>query len=105
MQFLGPSGIDLKSIDLSRAIIASASLDFPSTVADATSTRTITVTGAAEGDFLFMGLPDSAMPAAGGVYSWWISAADTVTVQFWNNTGSSINPASGTFTAMVIKAS
>lgn len=105
MKLLGPTPIQFKSATISRIIYGSASLDFPSTIADGSSDRTITVTGAEEGDFVLLGIPPAAMPAAGGVYRRWVSAANTVTIRFYNNTGSSINPGSGTFKVAVIKAS
>ena len=50
-----------------------------------------------------IGVPNGST-AAGSDYFGWVSAADTVTIRFgnYNNTGS-IDPAAGTFRAMVIK--
>lgn len=104
MQFLG-AGIEIKAATVTRALSASATLNFASTAADATRDLTITVTGAADGDFVILGIPNASMPGAGGCFIAWVSAADTVTVRFWNNTASSIDPGSGTFTALVLKAS
>ena len=86
-----------------RVLSATASLDFPSTAAKASSDLTMTVTGAADGDVVSLGVPNGST-AAGSDYFGWVSTANTVTVRFgnYNNTGA-IDPAVGTFRAMVIK--
>ena len=86
---------------VSQILKGSATLDFASTIAQATTDLTITVTGAAAGDTVALGIP----AATGiGTYTAWVSAADTVTVRFANpNTVTALDPASGTFIATVVK--
>lgn len=84
-------------------ITESATLNFPSTVAGTSSTLTITVTGAADGDVVAIGIPNGST-ATNGVYTAWVSAANTVTIMFTNtNTITAIDPASGTFRVTVFK--
>ena len=88
---------------IAKVLSATASLDFLSTAAKSSTDLTMTVTGAALGDVVAIGVPNGST-AAGSDYFGWVSAADTVTIRFgnYNNTGS-IDPAAGTFRAMVIK--
>lgn len=62
---------------------------------------TITVTGATVGDGVIKGIPDGSTTDVN--YSMWVSAADTVKVRATRVTGTTPNPASGTFRATVIK--
>lgn len=77
--------------DLGR-ITATATLDFPSIAAGAQADLTITLTGAATGDSVFLGLP--AAPAAGLVFNAFVSAANTVTIRASNITASPVDAAS-----------
>jgi hypothetical protein len=74
-------------------------LDFPSTNAGNTADLTLTVTGAADGDAVFLGVPNGSQ-VGGGMYMAWVSAANTVTVRFLSNAANS-DPASGTFRVVV----
>lgn len=78
-----------------------ATLNFPNTTAQTSSDLTVTVTGAAVGDLVNVGLPASI--DANSNYSWWVSASNTVTVRFNNYSAGSINPASGSFNIYVTK--
>lgn len=83
----------------------SATLDFGSTAAGATTDLTITVTGAADGDVVMLGVPNGSEPAGTNLYNWraWVSSANTVTIRLLNmNTVTAIDPASGTFRAAVL---
>jgi hypothetical protein len=80
---------------------ATATLDFPSIGSNGTETLTITVTGAVAGDSVFLGCP--AGLDAGLIFCASVTAADTVTVRMHNSSGGSIDPASGTFRATVIR--
>lgn len=79
-----------------------AVLNFPSTAAGTSSDLTITVTGAADGNPVSLGVPN-ASTLANGSFSAWVSAADTVTIRFANNSSGALDPASGTFRATVLK--
>lgn len=87
---------------IKKVLSATAVLDFPDTAASNVADLTITVTGAAVGDVVDLGI-DNASVTATGAYSYWVSAADTVTVRFLHSSLVNENPASGTFRAMVTK--
>lgn len=88
---------------LAKTLTATATLDFADTAPGATTDLTITVTGAADGDAVHIGTPNGST-ASNSLYTAWVSAANTVTVRFANiQTVGNINPASGTFRAVVTK--
>lgn len=88
---------------MAKLLSASANLTFPATAAGLTSDLTVTITGAALGDEVTLGVPQTAM-TTGGIYSAWVSAANTVTVRFNNTTAASVTPAAAsTFRVSVIK--
>jgi hypothetical protein len=95
---IGASGTAIASV-----ISATATLDFASTAAHECSAATITVTGAAVGDVVAIGIPPDAVGTS-GVFFGYVSAADTVTVRYHNtDKNNAVDPASGTFRATVIK--
>lgn len=74
----------------------------PASLADgASATTTVTVTGAELGDFAKASFDNDLQ---GVTIAAWVSAADTVSVKFTNNTGGVIDLASGTLAARVEKA-
>lgn len=83
-----------------KMLVASASLNFPSTGAGAVSDLTVTVTGAALNDGVFIGAPNGSVTATASYFAW-VSAANTVTVRF--SPKATEDPASGTFRIFVIK--
>ena len=86
---------------LVKALSGSTTFDFPNIGAVATSTTTVTVTGAAGGDTVLV-TPSTALEAGLVVYGY-VSAADTVTIVANNPTAAAINPASRTYYVSVIK--
>ena len=71
----------------------------PGSLADgAGETTTVTVTGAALGDFA---LASFSLDLQGIILSAWVSAADTVSVRFQNESGDTLDLASGTLRAWV----
>lgn len=99
----GPTNVTLPTSGiLVSAISASGTLDFVSVNAGGSDISTITVTGAADGDAVSLGVP-STLAGAGGIYTAWVSAPDIVTVKFSNTTGVAIDPASATFNIKVLK--
>lgn len=81
----------------------SATLDFGNTAAGTSSDLTITVTGAADGDVVSLGVPNGST-LSNGCFTTWVSASNTVTVRFTNNDLlTSLDPASGTFKVTVFK--
>lgn len=65
--------------------------------------QTVTVTGAQVGDAVLVCPPSATTGVA--LVSAWVSAADTLSVQFDNPTGGALTPPSGTYTAILFKAS
>jgi hypothetical protein len=86
---------------ISRVITATATLDFSSIAAQSSADLTITVTGAAAGEAVMMGLPATA--AAGVVFNAIVTSANTVTIRATNTTAAPIDPASATYRATVIQ--
>jgi hypothetical protein len=87
---------------LAKTLTATAVLNFPSTNAQKSSDLNITVTGAALGDAIILGIPSTSNDANSN-YSAWVSAANTVTVRFNNFSSLAIDPASGTYRVSVLK--
>lgn len=82
---------------------ATATLDFPDTAAGSVSDLTLSVTGAAVGDPVYVGAPNGSIPDKGSFFGW-VSSANTVTVRYVNNDlTTSKDPASGTFKVVVFK--
>jgi len=79
---------------------ATASLNFDLT-ALTVEDKTMTVTGAAVGDIVTLGVPNGSVTTS-VQYTAWVSAADTVTVRA-RTSATGEDPASGTFRATVIK--
>jgi hypothetical protein len=84
---------------IAKVLSATDTLDFGNTATLTSTDLTITVTGAAVGDSVAIGLP--AAPDANGCFTGWVSAANTVTVRFNNYSAGSIDPASATYRATV----
>jgi hypothetical protein len=83
-------------------LVASATLDFPSTLAQTDSDLTMTVTGAVDGDPVDVGVPNGSA-LTGACYTAWVSAANTVKVRFSVYGIAAKDPASGTFKVTVFK--
>jgi len=80
-----------------------AALDFPSTTAGTSSELTITVTGAAAGDIVNLGIAANAISGNPTlIFTSYVSAANTVTVRMSNISGAAVDPPSGTFKVIVI---
>lgn len=88
---------------LIKALVGSATLDFPSIAASGYQDLTITVTGAAINDPVTVG-EDNATVGANIFYKGWVSATNTVTVRAFNtHPSNSYDPASATFKVIVQK--
>ena len=87
---------------LAKTLTSTATLDFASTAANTSSTLTIAVTGATDGDVVSVGVPN-ASNSANSDFTAYVSAADTVTVKFVNSSTAAIDPASGTFQVAVLR--
>lgn len=93
--------VTLGQID-ARRLTATSVLDFPDTPGGDNSDLTVTVTGAAEGDPVAIGIPVAAILDE-STYLSWVSAPNTVTIRFINFSLSSQNPPSATFKVVVSK--
>lgn len=84
-------------------LFTTAILDFGNTAAGSASDLTVTITGAADGDPITLGVPNSST-VANGNFTAWVSAANTVTVRYINpNLITALDPGSGTFKIIVHK--
>jgi len=92
---LGVNGSTLTSV-----LAATATLDFPST--SSYEDLTVTVTGAAVGDVVSVGVPNDCMFSHTSYFGW-VSATDTVTVRFLVVGAGPHNPPSSTFKVLVTK--
>lgn len=90
------------SATLTKVLHASGALNFPSIASQAQADLTLTVTGAAVGDSVALGLP--AAPAAGLAFNAFVSAANTVTVRASNVSAGAVDEASLTFNVIVLAA-
>lgn len=93
-------GSGWKNLITGKRISGSALLDFPNTSAQQSSDLTITVTGAADGDRVILGVPNFSV-LANSCYTAWVSASDTVTVRFNNYGTVSRDPGAATFKVFV----
>jgi hypothetical protein len=75
-------------------------LDFPNTAANAVSDLTVSVPGAVVNDEVTLTVSSTSVPA-GGTYFAWISAADTATVRYANNTAVAYDPTVSSFRVVV----
>lgn len=80
---------------------ATAALDFGNILAATSADLTITVTGAATGDSVHLGLP--AAPDGSITFNGFVSSANTVTVRAFNVGAIAVDQASATFRAVVMK--
>lgn len=89
---------------ITKVISASASLNFAQLLALASETLTLTVTGAVDGDSVFIGVPNALVThnTSSGFFAW-VSAADTVSVRRWVLTADGSDPAAATVRATVFK--
>ena len=98
----GAGVVKANGVAVATKLTNTAALDFGSVSAQSYADLTITVTGAATGDCVSLGVPTAAV-TAGIAYTAWVSATNTVTVRAHNYTSGALDPASGTFKAAVIR--
>lgn len=87
---------------LKRHLTTTAVMDFGPVGANASFDIDVTLTGAAVGDTVAIGV-DPASVVAGIAYTAWVNSANTVRVRCTNATTSTVDPASGTFRVSVWK--
>lgn len=83
--------------------IVTVTFDAASIAINTTAEQTITVPGVAVGDFVAVN--KLSHDAGQGIVNARVSAADTVSVVFSNNTGTAINPASATYLLLIMRQS
>ena len=87
---------------IAKVLSATAALDFGAVAANTCSDLTVTVTGAASGNVVSLGIPAALGATAGLEFTGFVSASDTVTVRACNvTTGASADPASATVRVQV----
>lgn len=97
---LNATGLYINGNTVSYRLQGTATFDPISLVDGAGVTTTVTVTGAALGD---MALASFSLDTQGIVVTAWVSAANTVSVRFQNESGGTLDIASGTLKAWVLK--
>ena len=91
---------DARYVQLSNVLNASVTYDPPSLADGAGTTTTVTVTGAALGDFA---LASFSLDLQGITVSAYVSSSNTVSVRFQNESGGTLDLASGTLRVRVWK--
>lgn len=79
----------------------SPSIDVASVSANSEAVQTFTVTGLSVSDVVVVNKP--ANTAGLDLVQWWVSAADTLSLKFRNQTGSPINPGAETYRIMAFR--
>lgn len=94
-------GLDLGGKTLfTSALNATATIDPASLLDAAGATSTVTVTGAALGDYVLVAAP---YDLQGITVTAYVSAADTVSIRVQNESGATVDLASGTWKVKVLK--
>ena len=93
--------LNSNTYQLATVLTATATLDFGNLVSIGCEDLTITVTGAALGDAVSIGVQNGSVPSSTTTFTGWVSATNTVTIRCC--TLVSGDPASGIFKATVIK--
>lgn len=88
---------------LSRSLNGSTTHDFGTIANNSSATTTISVTGAADGDYVLVTKPVANGWSNGESYTAWVSGPDTVSVRQNNNSGGSAGFGSQTINVKVIK--
>lgn len=95
------TNLGLGTIATKGVLAATATLDFPSVVAQSSADLTISLPGAVVNDPVMLGPPASV--AAGVSYFAFISAADVATVRCVNSTAGAVDPPPAGFTVVALK--
>ena len=99
---IADSTISVDTATVTSFLTGTDALNFGSIANASCADLTLTVPGAATGDAVAAGWPVSIAPGALG--SMFVSAADTITVRLCNLSGSSVDPALGTYRATVLRS-
>jgi hypothetical protein len=88
---------------ISKVLRGTVSVNPSSVAANSVSTQTVTITGAATGDSVVLNPPAAGLTAGLLVTQVRVSAADTVSVTYYNTTGSAIDEGSGTWNYLLVR--
>lgn len=98
-----PDNITITALASKTLLVGSASLNCPDPAASGCSScGTITVTGAAVGDPVIVGIPAVTLGSTQFIPTARVTATNTVTVQICEGSTVTNDPAAGTFTAVVV---
>ncbi len=86
---------------LTKGLRTTQSIDFASTADGAVATSAFTLTGATVGMPITLGYNSALLAGGGDSFKAEVTSANTVTITYTNNTGSTQDPASGTFEIVV----
>lgn len=87
-----------------KVITGTVDIDFASCGNGAVVESSVTITGAATGDFVKVFPPTAGMTAGLTIVDCFASAADTVKVRMANLSGGTVNEASATYNYIIIRA-
>ena len=92
---------DGRWLSLGAYLLSTPTINFPSTAANASSSSTFAVTGAAVGDVVLVS-PPAAVAGQGGYFGY-VNSTNLITVRFINDGTGTYDPASATFTVKILK--
>ena len=111
--FVTASGERLRIVDsglkigggsvIGKVLRGTVSVNPSSVAANSVSTQTVTITGAATGDSVVLNPPAAGLTAGLLVPQVRVSAADTVSVTYYNTTGSAIDEGSGSWNYLLVR--
>lgn len=101
VQFATGDAVQLAKQGDGPSLTGTVSFDPASLASGSIATTTVTVTGATTGDLVVVSF---SIPLAGLHLCGWVSAADTVTVSFYNPTAGAIDLGNGIVTAKVLRS-
>lgn len=88
---------------ISKVLRGTVTVDPSSVGANSASTQTVTITGAATGDSVVLNPPSGGLTAGLLVAQARVSAANTVSITYYNTTGSAIDESSGTWNYLLVR--
>lgn len=89
---------------ITKIVKGTVTIDPASVAATTVATQTFTLTGAVVGDSLTLNIPTAGLTAGMLICQSWVSAADTISVTFYNTTGAPIDLASASWFYQLTRA-
>lgn len=91
-------------VEFEQTLSTTATLDFPSTIAQTVSSLTVALTNAADGDPIEVGVPAASSSTTNAQWVGRVTTAGVVTIYFQNNNlATTIDPASGSYVILAKK--